>query len=154
MECPARNVCGVGRAGSSVVRRIVGSYVYAGISPKLAINPLRVYRQKIDDKRLLPMTIGYLFRIAGSSVVRRIVVRMGMRGYRQVVRITGRQPVVRDHIAIWVRPIGMPSQECMETRRADCRIVVRMCMHVGISRLAINPQWVYRQRSMVWHEVD
>jgi len=120
----------------------IGDKPAAGLSPK------------IDDKRLSRMTIGYLFRIAGSSVVRRIVVRMGMRGYRQVVRIAGRQPVVRDRIAIWVRPIGMPSQECMETQRADCWIVVCMCMHAGISRLAINPQRVYRQRSTVWHEVD
>jgi len=34
-----------------------GSYGHVGISPKLAINPLRVYRQKIGDKRLSPMAI-------------------------------------------------------------------------------------------------
>ena len=71
------------------------------------------------------------------------------------------QLVVRDRCYRCVRPIGMLDRQPgmydgvgrarSVVRRPDCGSYV----YAGISpKLAINQLWVYRQRSMVWHEVD
>jgi len=106
---------------------------------------------KIDDKRLSPMTIPIPdCRIIRSSPDRCSYGHAGIPPSRS----DRRQPVVQDRYRCVLLGCRIAIQKCMETRRADCRIVVRMYMHAGISPLAINPQRVYRRRSTVWHEVD